>query len=97
MMGCSSTCKMGRSARVVKKFQCTPYSVTCSYTKLRQGMDESTDVLLTGYSVPLTETVRNKPNSSTGKHFLSTIVNFGSKGSRRCAGFFTRGIADTMP
>ena len=28
--GCKSTCRMGNTARVMKKFQCTPYSVTCS-------------------------------------------------------------------
>ncbi len=36
--GCKSTCNIGISARVMKKFQCTPYSVTCSYTRLTRHL-----------------------------------------------------------
>ena len=52
---------------------------------------------LTGYSVPLTDMVLNKPRRRTAEHFRKTSVTLGRSGSVRCAGFLTSGIADTMP
>lgn len=51
----------------------------------------------TGYSVPFTETVRNKPRIRTGRHFRRVCANLGMNGSVRYLGFLIIGNADTSP
>ena len=51
----------------------------------------------TGYSVPFTETVRNKPRIRTGRHFRRVCANLGKNGSVRYLGFLIIGNADTSP
>jgi hypothetical protein len=93
----------GISASVRKEFQCTPYSVTCSFihhqrriyfeTKSRLG-------LLTGYCVPFTNTRRSKPSTRTGRHFSRTDKISNPSGGLKSGGFLTScmsGIAETMP
>ena len=53
--------------------------------------------MLTGYSVPLTEIVLKSPRRRTGEHLRKTVDSLGRSGAVRCAGFLTRGIAETIP
>ena len=59
------------SASVKKKFQCTPYSVTCSWSRQLTLLRRSRCAKLTGYSTPLTMTTRTTPSAITGNDFLT--------------------------
>lgn len=94
--GWSSTWNIGNKPSVMKKFQWTPYSVTCSWHVLTitpwQGYRA-----LTGYSVPFTDIVLNNPSRRTGEHFRRAAATLGRSGWVRCEGVLRRGIADTIP
>ena len=81
----------------MKKFQWTPYSVTCSYMRSLRVTGTYVGDVLTGYSVPLTEIVLKSPRRRTGEHLRKTVDSLGRSGAVRCAGFLTRGIAETIP
>jgi hypothetical protein len=56
----------GSRARVKKKFQCTPYSVTCSYNYVSKGRTQAYNDGLTGYSDPLTVKTLTRPSRIRG-------------------------------
>jgi len=61
----------GRKPRVKKKFQCTPYSVTCSFSSAMEKLGQL--VRLTGYSVPLTMSTRIRPKIKIGEAFFRAL------------------------
>jgi hypothetical protein len=91
------------SASVRKKFQCTPYSVTCSFIHRQQRIQfekESELGQLTGYCVPFTNTTRTKPSTRTGRDFSRTDKTSNRSGGLKSGGFLTNcmtGIAETIP
>jgi len=103
MNGRKKTRSSGISASVRKKFQWTPYSVTCSFTSsssaypIQKGCKFGQ---LTGYCVPFTNTTRSKPSTSTGRDFSRTDKISNLNGGLKSAGSLTNcmtGIAETIP
>lgn len=61
----------GRQPRVKKKFQWTPYSVTCSSSSTVDELGQLDR--LTGYSVPLTMSTRIRPKIRIGEAFFRAL------------------------
>jgi hypothetical protein len=86
----------GSKARVIKKFQWTPYSVTCSCKKVQDGKLIIIDIL-TGYSVPLTASTLISPSTRSGTTLRVMARTLGITALRSISGFLIIGIADTTP
>ena len=98
--GCKKTRNTGTRASVRKKFQCTPYSVTCSFIHQfisTVGEKRIKQSQPTGYWVPLTSNTRTSPSARTGAHFKITDAISDVRGGLDCNGVLRSGMADTMP
>ena len=76
LIGQSTVPKTGNIARVKKKFQWTPYSVTCSCSSATYLNQKH---VLTGYSTPLTMMTLTRPSRISGVALYNDRASFLSR------------------